>query len=134
VVPAGDRPGPAIRECLRRPRRLVHLAGIGGGAAGDRITARCVPARAAADRALALDESLGAAHATLAHIKFQYARDWTGAEREFARAIDLDPGYANAHHWHALCLLWRGRPAEALDEIERARALDPLSLVINANL
>ena len=91
-------------------------------------------ARAAVNRALAIDDTLGEAHATLGHIKFQYDRDWADAEKEFKRAIELNPNYAGAHHWYALCLVWMGRQDEALDEIRRARELDPLSLTINASV
>ena len=91
-------------------------------------------ARAAVNRALAIDDTLGEAHATLGHIRFQYDRDWAGAEKEFKRAIELNPNYAGAHHWYALCLVWMGRQDEALDEIRRARELDPLSLIINASV
>jgi len=90
-------------------------------------------ARTAANRALELDETLAEAHASLAHVKFQYDRDWMGAEKEFNRAIELNPNYANTHHWYALSLLWMGRPDDAMKEIKRAQELDPLSLVINAN-
>ena len=91
-------------------------------------------ARIAVSRALQMDDALAEAHASLAHIMFQYDRDWSGAEKEFRRAIDLNPNYANAHHWYALSLVWMGRLDEALNEIRRARAIDPLSLVINSNL
>jgi TolB-like protein/DNA-binding winged helix-turn-helix (wHTH) protein/Flp pilus assembly protein TadD len=91
-------------------------------------------ARAAVDRALEIDPTLAEAHASLAHIKFQYERDWSGAEKEFQLAITLNPNYANAHHWYALTLMWRGGLDEALTQIKQARELDPLSLVINANL
>ena len=91
-------------------------------------------AKAAASRALEIDSDLAEAHASLAHIKFLYDRDWTGSETEFHRAIELNPNYANAHHWYAVSLLWRDRRNEALEEIQRARDLDPLSLVINANM
>jgi TolB-like protein/DNA-binding winged helix-turn-helix (wHTH) protein/Tfp pilus assembly protein PilF len=90
-------------------------------------------ARAAARRAIEIDDTLGEAHASLAHINFQYDRDWSGSEQEFRRAIALTPNYASAHHWFALHLMWMKRPDEALREIRRARELDPLSLVINAN-
>ena len=91
-------------------------------------------ATAAVNKALEIDQTLADAHASLAHIKFQYDRDWAGAEREFKRAIDLNPNYAEAHHWYALCLMWMGRQDEALAEIQRARELDPLSLTINTNV
>lgn len=90
-------------------------------------------ARAAVLRAIELDATLGDAHATLAHILFQYDRDWDGADREFLRAIELSPNYANAHQWYALALFWRGRVDEALREVKTAHELDPLSLVVNAN-
>ena len=91
-------------------------------------------AREAATRALEIDETLGEAHATLGHIHFQYDRDWAGAEREFTRAIQLNPNYANAHLWYALSLMWMGRHDEALLEVTRARQLDPLLLAVNANV
>src|SRR6478672_12889832 len=70
-------------------------------------------AREAVTRALEIDETHGEAHATLGHIHFQYDRDWAGAEREFKRAIELNPNYANAHLWYALSLMWTGRHDEA---------------------
>jgi len=91
-------------------------------------------ARAAADRALAIDSTLAEAHASVARIKFQYDRDWSGAEKEFQRAIELNRNYANAHHWYALELMLMGRLDEALNQIKLARELDPLSLVINENM
>jgi TolB-like protein/DNA-binding winged helix-turn-helix (wHTH) protein/lipoprotein NlpI len=87
-------------------------------------------ARAAAERALQLDDSSPEAHTALALIVQNYDHDWQTAEREFHRAIDLNPNYATAHHWYAEHLAWRGRFDEALVEIERARQLDPLSLII----
>ncbi len=91
-------------------------------------------ARVAVSRALEIDDTLAEAHASLGHIMFQYDRDWSGAEKEFRRAIELNPNYANAHHWYALSLMWMGRLDEALNAIRQARAIDPLSLVINSNL
>jgi TolB-like protein/DNA-binding winged helix-turn-helix (wHTH) protein/Tfp pilus assembly protein PilF len=91
-------------------------------------------ARAAADRALAIDSTLAEAHASVARIKFLYDRDWSGAEKEFQRAIELNRNYANAHHWYALELMLMGRLDEALNQIKLARELDPLSLIINTNM
>jgi len=91
-------------------------------------------ARAAADRALAIDSTLAEAHASVARIKFLYDRDWSGAEKEFQRAIELNRNYANAHHWYALELMSMGRLDEALNQIKLARELDPLSLIINTNM
>jgi TolB-like protein/DNA-binding winged helix-turn-helix (wHTH) protein/lipoprotein NlpI len=90
-------------------------------------------ARAAALRALQLDDSLAEAHASLALIKENYDYDWPGAENEFRRAIQLDPQYATAHQWYAEFLSWQGRFDEAIAESERARQLDPLSLISAAD-
>jgi TolB-like protein/DNA-binding winged helix-turn-helix (wHTH) protein/tetratricopeptide (TPR) repeat protein len=90
-------------------------------------------ARAAAERALEIDAALGEAHASLGHVKFQYDRDWRGAEQELKRATELSPNYGHAFHLHALCLMWMGRVDEAIVEIRRARQLDPLLLAIGAN-
>jgi TolB-like protein/Tfp pilus assembly protein PilF len=87
-------------------------------------------ARTAAMRALELDESLAEAHASLALIRENYDYDWPGSEKEFRRAIQLDPQYATAHQWYAEFLSWQGRFEEAFAESERARQLDPLSLII----
>jgi TolB-like protein/DNA-binding winged helix-turn-helix (wHTH) protein/Tfp pilus assembly protein PilF len=87
-------------------------------------------ARAAALRALSLDDSLAEAHASLALIAENYDYDWQTAEKEYRRAIQLDPGYATAHQWYAEYLSWQGRFDEALAESERARQLDPLSPII----
>lgn len=87
-------------------------------------------ARAAALRALQLDDNLAEAHTSLALIAENYDYDWQTAEKEYRRAIELDPQYATAHQWYAECLSFQGRFAEALSESERARQLDPLSLII----
>jgi TolB-like protein/DNA-binding winged helix-turn-helix (wHTH) protein/Flp pilus assembly protein TadD len=87
-------------------------------------------ARAAALRALELDESLAEAHASLALVKEYYDYDWRGAEKEFRQAIQLNPQYATAHQWYAELLSWQGRFDEAFAESEQARQLDPLSLII----
>jgi TolB-like protein/DNA-binding winged helix-turn-helix (wHTH) protein/Tfp pilus assembly protein PilF len=90
-------------------------------------------ARAAALKALQLDEGLAEAHTSLALITENYDWDWQTAEKEYRRAIDLNPNYATAHHWYAEYLTWIGRFDEALRESERARQLDPLSLIIAAD-
>jgi TolB-like protein/Tfp pilus assembly protein PilF len=87
-------------------------------------------ARAAALKALELDESLSEAHTSLALIVENYDWDWQTAEKEYRRAIELNPNNVTAHHWYAEYLTWLGRFDEALRESERARQLDPLSLVI----
>jgi TolB-like protein/DNA-binding winged helix-turn-helix (wHTH) protein/Tfp pilus assembly protein PilF len=90
-------------------------------------------ARAAALHALQLDEALPDAHTALALIVQNYDWDWETADKEFRRAIELDPNYATAHHWYAEHLMWRGQFDEALQESEKARRLDPLSLIIAAD-
>jgi tetratricopeptide (TPR) repeat protein len=88
---------------------------------------------AAAERALALDDSLAEAHTSLAYARFLYERRWEAAERGFRRAIDLNPGYPTAHQWYAFLLSALGRHEEAIAQARQARNLDPLSLVINAD-
>ena len=63
-----------------------------------------------------------------------YEWDWAGAEREFQRAIELDPDYATAHHWYGICLAAIGRSEQAIASLKRAQELDPLSLIISADL
>jgi len=87
-------------------------------------------ARAAALKALELDETLAEAHTSLALIAENYDYDWPTAEKEFRRAIQLNPDYPTAHQWYAECLAWQGRFDEAFAESERARRLDPMSLII----
>ena len=88
-------------------------------------------ARSAALTALKIDDELAEAHASLGIIKAQYDWDRTGAERDFKRAIELDPNYATAHQWLGMHYFAGGRFAEALVSLERARQLDPLSLFIS---
>ena len=87
-------------------------------------------ARAAALRALELDDSLANAHATLGAL-YEYHWNFEESERHFRRAIELDPDYATAHHWYAEYLLSMNRLDEALAEIRRAQESDPLSLSVN---
>ena len=91
-------------------------------------------ARAAATKALDIDPSLGDAHSALGWVKFRYDWDWQGAIREFDRAIELNPNYANVRFWRAYCLASIERFSEAVAEARRAQAIDPLSLIINAAL
>ena len=86
-------------------------------------------ARSAVEKALLLDPSSAEAHVALAYLKHHYDWDWTGAEMEHRRAIELSPGYSLAHQWYAYYLRSVGRFDEALAENERARELDPLSVL-----
>ncbi len=95
----------------------------------------CMPkAEAAARKALALDDTLAEAHASLAGVLYRYHWDWEGAEREFQRSLELDPNYAEGHRAYAIYLLTVRRHEEAVAEARRARELSPLSPVINVEL
>lgn len=89
-------------------------------------------AKAAALKALEMDEALGEAHTSLGDVLSFYDWDWEAADQEFLRAIELNPSYATAHHWYANYLSALGRHADARAEIQCALRLDPLSLIINA--
>jgi serine/threonine protein kinase/tetratricopeptide (TPR) repeat protein len=89
--------------------------------------------RAAADRALAIDDSLAEAHTSLA-FHYQQSWRWEEAEKEYKRAISLNPNYPTAHHWYQILLGVLGRGDEALAEIKRALELDPLSPVLEVNV
>jgi serine/threonine-protein kinase len=81
-------------------------------------------------RALTFDSTLAEAHASMAQILFAFDHDWTAAEREYQRAIELDPSYPTAHHWYGGFLSGMGRHDEALQQAVTARALDPVSPII----
>jgi tetratricopeptide (TPR) repeat protein len=83
-------------------------------------------------RALTLDDRVAEAHNALAMVSTDYDWDWRSAEREFQRAIELNPSYATARQWYGELLSDLGRFNEALAEMEQARRLDPLSLIINS--
>ena len=102
----------ALRSIYRRPRDVMPQA------------------RAAALKAVELDDSLAEGHVSLAFAEMYYDFDWRSAEREFRRAIELNPGLADAHDGLALHLMANGRHAEASAEIEKARQLDPLSTLV----
>jgi len=91
-------------------------------------------AKKAALEAVKLDDNLAEGHTSLAYVRLSYDWDLDGAEREFKRAIDLNPGYATAHHWYAHYFLARGQTEQALAEVRRAQVLDPLSFSINVGL
>lgn len=91
-------------------------------------------AKAAALTALQLDPTLAEAHASMAYVKTYYDWDWVGAEEEFRKALELDPNYAEAHHSYSRFLASLGRIEEARVELKRAQELDPLSLLVQANI
>jgi Tfp pilus assembly protein PilF len=85
-------------------------------------------------KALALDDKLAEAHTSLAFIFDLYDWDWDSGEKEYKRAIGLNPGYATAHHWYAWHSIVMGRNSEVLGELRKAESLDPLSLIVSADL
>jgi TolB-like protein/Tfp pilus assembly protein PilF len=91
-------------------------------------------AKAAALKALEMDDTLAEAHTSLAFTKLNYDWDWSGAEREFKRAIELNPNYDNAHHWYSHYFTAMGQTEESLAESKRALELDQLGLIMNEHL
>jgi tetratricopeptide (TPR) repeat protein len=91
-------------------------------------------ARAAAVKAISLDESSAEPHASLAFVEMHYDWNWPAAEKEFRRAIELNSSYATAHHWYAYYLMAMGRQEDSLREIRLAQGLDPLSLIIQRDV
>ena len=88
-------------------------------------------AKAAAKRALEIDETLAEAHTSLGYVKLAYDWDWPGAEREFKRSLELNPDYASAHRWYAHHFMAIHRLEEAEREVRRSLELDPLSIPCN---
>ena len=91
-------------------------------------------AKAAAETAVALDDSAAETHTSLAYANATYYWAWREARKEFERAIGLNPGYPTAHHWYGIFLLMSGRISEALEELTYAQNIDPLSLSINTDI
>ena len=89
---------------------------------------------AAADKALELDERLADGHTSRARIALNYELDWARTEAGYRRALELNPGYANVHHWYGYYLMLTGRLNDGQAEMRRALELDPLSPIINANI
>jgi TolB-like protein/DNA-binding winged helix-turn-helix (wHTH) protein/Tfp pilus assembly protein PilF len=111
---------------------LALLGSIGSGALPPK---QVMPkAKAAALEAVRLDDNLAEGHTSLAYVKLSYDWDLDAAEREFKRAIELNPRYATAHHWYAHYFLAKGQPEQALAEVRRAQVLDPLSFIINVGV
>ena len=91
-------------------------------------------ARQAALKAIELDGRLAEAHTSLAIVKWYYEWEFDEAEREFKRAVALNPNYTRAHHWYALYLSFLERHEEAIAEMRKAQSVDPVSLIVNAAL
>jgi eukaryotic-like serine/threonine-protein kinase len=90
-------------------------------------------AKDAATKAIEIDNSLSEAHTSLAYVKLYYDWDWAEAEREYKRAIELNPNYATPHHGYAYLLISSGRTEEAIAEIRKAEAIDPLSVLFQTD-
>ncbi|HWY57103.1 MAG TPA: winged helix-turn-helix domain-containing protein [Terriglobales bacterium] len=126
----------AIKEAPSDPLGYAGLANCyalvswGGDIfVGDPSAAETMPkARDAATQALRLDENLAEAHASLACVEMILNWNWAGAEREFKRAIELNPSYTPAHVWYAHFLAAMGRSEESVAEAKRAQELDPFSI------
>jgi TolB-like protein/Flp pilus assembly protein TadD len=144
---ASKRTGEAVKQAVAEYRQAIQLdptyapsyAGLAAALAleadyTDVPTSQVLPeAEAAAVKALQLDDGLASAHAVLGFIRL-CRLEWPSVLDEFERAIQLNPGDANSHHWYALALAAAGRNEEAISEMKLAQELDPRSLIINANL
>ncbi|MEW6730361.1 MAG: protein kinase [Acidobacteriota bacterium] len=108
----------------------VLLANYGGMPPKESIP----KAKAAAQQALSIDETLAQAHCSLAHAIAFYDRDWTRAELGYQRAIQLNPNYATAHSWYGHYLIAMGRLDAAIARTEKAQELDPLSLILSVGV
>ncbi len=106
---------------------------LGGDDSADEADA-IAQGRAALQRALELDETLAEAHASLGLLAMNFDWDWAEAEREFKRALELNPNYATAHQWNGEFLVSMGRAEEGVAELRKALELDPLSVVISTDL
>jgi serine/threonine protein kinase/Tfp pilus assembly protein PilF len=124
----------------RDPRYALAYSGL-SDAYGLQVDYRGLPvaegyalARKYALKALELDDSLAEAHTSLAWVLFVHDWDWDGAVRAYARALELNPGYATAHHWYSFSLLVAGEAEQALVQAHTALELDPSSLSVRRGL
>ncbi len=124
----------------RDPKYAPAYAGLADGYGGLANSGFVSPkeafpkAKEAAQKALELDDTLAEVHSSLAYVKSFYDWDWSGGEKEFQRAIELNPNYSTAHEMYGVALWRAGRLEEAIAEEEKAVELDPVSIVNNAGL
>ena len=128
-----------FEEAIRTdPNYALAYSGLAdtyvSGPVGLRTDEAVPKARAAARRAIELDDRLAEPHVVVAEIRFDYDWDWPGAEQDFQRAIQLNPNYATAHHEYSHYLTAMGRHEESLREAQRAMDLDPLETIINTHM
>lgn len=120
------------------PNYALAYAGLadayrGRSVGGEMPSAEFMPkAKAAAIKAIEIDDTLAEAHANLGHVMFWYDWDWSAAEKEYKRALELDPNSPDALQFYAHLLTSSGRHPEALAKIKLARELDPVNLRVNA--
>jgi tetratricopeptide (TPR) repeat protein len=112
-------------------RMMLGIPDAMAGAVSPADTLR--PAQAAAEKALELDPTLAEAYASRGHVRWKEF-DWTGAESDFKRSIELNPNYSYAHLFYSLFLSFNGRTGESFNESRRSLELDPYSIPINANV
>jgi len=128
------------KAIARDPNYPLPYVGVADGYAMLAVFGALAPneafprALAAANKALELDNELGEAHTSLAHIKAVYERDIPGAEREYQLALSLAPDYAIAHMWYGLSLAWSGRYEDGIAQLRKAQELEPLQLGTSANI
>ena len=141
MTPEGTEKGLAyLRQAIENdPAEPLAYAGLAGGYSiighGPAPSPEALPrAKAAALKALELDETLAEAHAVLAEVKLYYDWDWAGAEQALQRALELNPNLAEAHAHYAWYLARLGRLDEGLAEMKRAQELDPLAPIYSAFL
>jgi serine/threonine protein kinase/Flp pilus assembly protein TadD len=141
TAPAVEKSIEYFRQTIERDRQnaaayvgLVEAYMVLGQMAALPLAEVASKEREAALKALEIDDTLAEGHVALGSVKVEIDWDWEGAEREYKRAIELSPNYANAHLWYSQLLNWLGRHEEALAAIERARELDPLNPFIAANV
>jgi len=128
-----------FEDAIRKdPNYALAYAGLADAyvqAPADLPSSEVVPrARAAARRAIEIDDRLAEPHTSIAFVRFNYDWDWPGAEQEFRRAIELNPNYANAHHAYSHYLTAMARHSESLREAQRALDLEPLDTIINTHM
>ncbi|HMC21841.1 MAG TPA: winged helix-turn-helix domain-containing protein, partial [Thermoanaerobaculia bacterium] len=107
-----------------------NMLGFWGVASPHEVSAK---SKAAATKALDIDPTLAEAHAALGWASFAYDWDWAAGERELRHAIELKSGYTTAHQWYSHLLVYQGRVAEALAQVQRTLELEPVSLIMNSN-
>jgi tetratricopeptide (TPR) repeat protein len=136
VLPRGNRRGIADSAFARGYAGLADTYAILGTAGYDGlpISEAMEKARAAATKALELDENLSDAHASLAFVNASYDWNWDVAEREYQAALVLNPNDATAHQWYSQLLCILGKWDQAISEAKAAQSLDPLSPIVQENL